>query len=925
MAAITENLRGMPAETLTLPQKNGSIKDAKQIFTGHAHLDWWTWEQTETYGAAVATDRAAVDYLRKYPDAHHAKSSSEHFKYIKEEEPQLFQSMQELVETGQLEIVGGTVVEPDCQLLTGEQHARQFLYGQNFFYENFNRRIAQVAYNVDAFGMGDLAQILAKSLADPSPKSKDKKKIPVNVRMRPEEMEESNDPHDIQISRWVYIDGSEVIDYHLPYDYNASADKLPGHVQIPVFTWHPHPRVMMQLKGTGNHGGGVNDETERQFEILKADPSLPTLIHGRWDEFLTEIENEIPFLPEKRGPIEGHAPGVWATEMRQKLRNRIAAWLQPSAEMYSMMALQGSGREYARQVFHDAGWDIAITQFHDLIAGTAKRKLYTDFVYPLLEGAIGKLQGEEDKAFLSVAKEITLNPEEGVKPVIVGNSLSWDVAGVADFETYDVARHIKAGPLLAFHAVTSSGVEVPIQEVLSDAEVPWQKRYVAWVDTIPAAGHDVLYVKPGAGKIEFPSMEASDTSITNGRYDLKVDPETGYISQLFDTKNLIDVFRGEAGIPLVYVDESDTWGHGMHLDQLAGQFKASQVALVENGPVCSTIQIDSEFAKSTMTQYVTMYNNSDRIDISYVVNWQERNKTLKLQFPLNFIHTKAMFEGPYSLTKRRQSPQNVAPDEVSMLNWFDLTGESNINGLNTRQAYGTSFMTNGISSASIASHEGGRPIIEITALSSKRYAKHHPGKAPEDKKSSTRPEIYQNQGVLEFGISILPHERSWEDARTPQHAAEFNKPLKSLVHDTIQKNGNLPERDSYLQVESTTGSVIVPVMKLAEDGSGDLILRVFNTTREPTDAVIRLPHWQEGRDFLIEEIAPNEVMTFRIPNNANDPITEVIIPEMEACNQDPDSEITANEIVSSQIGHDAYPNDQSEIVASQIQQINLGH
>ena len=247
MAAITERLQSIPAEGLTLPQKNGSIKESKQIFTGHGHVDYWTWDQVETYSAVVATTRAAVSYLSKYPDAHYAQSSTEHYQYIKEEEPELFRSIQELVETGRWEIVGGTVVEPDCQLLTGEQHARQFLYGQNFIYENFDERIAQVAYNVDAFGMCDLAQVLAKSLADPHPRPRDKKKKPVNVRMRPEEMEDTNDPHDIQVSRWVYIDGSEVIDYHLPYDYNASAEKLSGHIQIPVFIWHPHPRVMMQL------------------------------------------------------------------------------------------------------------------------------------------------------------------------------------------------------------------------------------------------------------------------------------------------------------------------------------------------------------------------------------------------------------------------------------------------------------------------------------------------------------------------------------------------------------------------------------------------------------------------------------------------------------------------------------------------------
>ena len=173
----------------------------------------------------------------------------------------------------------------------------------------------------------------------------------------------------------------------------------------------------------------------------------------------------------------------------------------------------------------------------------------------------------------------------------------------------------------------------------------------------------------------------------------------------------------------------------MHLDQLAGQFKASNVELVESGP--KSYRLSRLIANSVDLQwlkYVTMYNDSDRIDIKYVINWNERNKTLKFQFPLNFIDTKAIFEGPYSLTKRRQSPQNVSPDEVSMLNWFDLTGESNLNGMGTRQAVlELSFITDGISSTSIASTEGGRPIIEITALNSKRYAKHHPGKPPKDK------------------------------------------------------------------------------------------------------------------------------------------------------------------------------------------------
>ena len=52
---------------------------------------------------------------------------------MKERNPDLWQRMLAKVESGQFIPVGGTWVEPDCNVPSGESLVRQFLYGQRFF------------------------------------------------------------------------------------------------------------------------------------------------------------------------------------------------------------------------------------------------------------------------------------------------------------------------------------------------------------------------------------------------------------------------------------------------------------------------------------------------------------------------------------------------------------------------------------------------------------------------------------------------------------------------------------------------------------------------------------------------------------------------------------------------------------------------
>jgi alpha-mannosidase len=97
-------------------------------------------------------------------------------------------------------------------------------------------------------------------------------------------------------------------------------------------------------------------------------------------------------------------------------------------------------------------------------------------------------------------------------------------------------------------------------------------------------------------------------------------------------------------------------------------------------------------------------------------------------------------------------------------------------------------------------------------------------------------------------------------------AAELNQPPTALVESAHR--GSLPACESYLQVD--VPNVVMSAFKVAEDGTA-LILRCYETDRRATRARIALPLW--GRE-IDAHFGPCEIKTFRIPDNAGEPVTE---------------------------------------------------
>ena len=107
-----------------------------------------------------------MNEVRIAPEFHFSMTQAHAYRWMEEQEPELFKAMQKAVKDGRWEVVGGTMVELDCNLPDAESHARQILYGKRYFREKFGKDV-KIGWCPDSFGYnGNLPQLLKKGGID---------------------------------------------------------------------------------------------------------------------------------------------------------------------------------------------------------------------------------------------------------------------------------------------------------------------------------------------------------------------------------------------------------------------------------------------------------------------------------------------------------------------------------------------------------------------------------------------------------------------------------------------------------------------------------------------------------------------------------------------------------------------------------------
>jgi alpha-mannosidase len=119
---------------------------------GHCHIDtcWlWPWEETKRKVARSWSNQC--DLIDRYPEHRFTASSAQQFKWLKEYYPSVYARVMEKIKQGSFQPIGGSWVEHDTNMPSGESLVRQFLYGQRFFQREFGKR-SQTFWLPDTFG-----------------------------------------------------------------------------------------------------------------------------------------------------------------------------------------------------------------------------------------------------------------------------------------------------------------------------------------------------------------------------------------------------------------------------------------------------------------------------------------------------------------------------------------------------------------------------------------------------------------------------------------------------------------------------------------------------------------------------------------------------------------------------------------------------
>ena len=102
--------------------KNG---DNKLYFLAHSHIDAaWLWTFEETIEVFHDTCETVLRLMEKYPHFYFCHSA-QYYKWLEERYPDTFMKIKHRIQEGHWEIVGGTWIEPDGNLPSGESFVRQ--------------------------------------------------------------------------------------------------------------------------------------------------------------------------------------------------------------------------------------------------------------------------------------------------------------------------------------------------------------------------------------------------------------------------------------------------------------------------------------------------------------------------------------------------------------------------------------------------------------------------------------------------------------------------------------------------------------------------------------------------------------------------------------------------------------------------------
>jgi alpha-mannosidase len=372
--------RGDPAILAALYDHRNATQAPELTAVGHAHIDTaWLWPLAETHRKLQRTLSTALRYMDEYPAYRFAFSQAQHYAWIKERDGQLWGRLRDAVAGGQVVPVGGSWVEPDLILPSGESLVRQLLLGQRFFERELGMRCGEF-WAPDAFGFpGQLPQLIRGAGM---------------TRFLTQKLSWNRfNPPEHHTFTWQGDDGSEVLAHFPPADTYSSQADVDGLLRSA--REHPYADAAhtgLLLFGHGDGGGGPTRQMLEGLRRASDLQGLPRTRMGTPSEFFAELEAQPGPLPVVVGELyfEFHR-GTYTSQAFVKRANRRCEQGLHDAEFLGV-----ARGDYDRSQLERLWKLLAVQQFHDILPGSSIRAVYEDAErdFAALQAGIEALIGE---------------------------------------------------------------------------------------------------------------------------------------------------------------------------------------------------------------------------------------------------------------------------------------------------------------------------------------------------------------------------------------------------------------------------------------------------------------------------------------------------------------------------------------------------
>ena len=770
---------------------NGTTAPVIHAF-GHGHLDVaWLWPLAETERKVARTLANQLSLIDEYPGYRFMHSQAHLYRIVKERHPELYERVKQAVRDGGIIADGAMWVEADINVTGGESLIRQFMHGIRFFRDELGAE-SRVMWLPDVFGYsGAMPQIMLGC----GVRYFASQKIFWNYNGG------ETFPHNL--FHWEGIDGSRVL-AHFFTDYNSEVD--PGTV---IRRWHERVQkdgLWSRVLAFG-HGDGGGGPTRDHLEHLKREKDLegvPRVLVSSPADYFADIEAAVGAgrarLPVYVGELylQAHR-GTYTSQAKTKRGNRKGEFALREAEMWGAAAMALKGYAYPAGKMDEEWKKVLLNQFHDILPGSSIARVYeeAEASYAEVIETVNGVAQEAASAFVSDANALA-----------VFNSLGWERTALVQLPE-------------GFEGTTDVlGNALPTQEVdgrrLAEVKLP----SCGWTTVKPGRAAAV----PANKQATDPVCKAAASSIENDFLRVEFN-EYGEITSIVDKETRRELASGSCNNFRMYRDITTSWD-AWDLDSMYGLTpvelkEKAEIEALASGPLVARLQITRTLNRSEMTQTVELRRGCRRVDFHTVIDWQESHKLLKVSFPVSIHANEAVHEIQFGHIRRpNHLSRQFDADRFEVCNhkWTALVEEGRGCAVLNDCKYGVNVLGNS---------------INLTLL-----------------KSALAPDMTADKGRQEFTYAFYTWNGPFMESGLVREGYDLNVPVLTIPGDANE--GSLA---SVREPGAHQSNVVVETVKPAEDGSGDTVVRLYESMGTATRCELRtaLPMRSALATTMLEE------------------------------------------------------------------------